>query len=57
MTCPKCKKEMEKGTLKGGSDFELEFGTQTNLLNQYKDGKPVNAYHCKDCGFIEMYTK
>lgn len=58
--CPKCKNEMEKGIL---LDQMIPFGyAQQNWASGYKwllftkNKKKIDAYKCKNCGYIECYA-
>lgn len=50
--CPKCGGEMEIGHLPGA--FSWSAGKS---LWSIKESSRIFAYKCKNCGYVEFYTK
>jgi hypothetical protein len=63
--CPKCQGEMEEGFIgdnsHGGGALKQKWGkqiTKTLGINMgVEDGKEVETYRCKNCAYLESYTK
>lgn len=62
--CPKCGGEMEEGLItdKGHLDADMTsqiWGTKIKGLfkTNVENSKNVIVYRCKNCGYLESYTK
>ena len=65
-SCPKCSKPMEQGFVPDFSYGSILVGSwhaglpkksffrRTNV--SFKDGIPIGAFRCSNCGFVELYA-
>ena len=71
-TCPKCQGRMEEGWImdsSGGAPVQTQWvqggverkpilwGTFDEIVLQGKTRKPLTAYRCVECGFVELYAE
>lgn len=67
MKCPKCDGEMVVGYVldsrTGGADFPAVWlrghsKRRVSLIRgPYGQGKPITAYRCEACGYLELYAR
>lgn len=64
MECPKCKGDMEKGVLADEGMWgawlvrRLRWAESVGILGLLaKNLKPIEAYRCQKCGYLENYAK
>jgi predicted nucleic-acid-binding Zn-ribbon protein len=69
--CPKCENQMKKGWIKDSVESaqtearwiagEVErrpifFGMVEEIILEGKTIKPLTAYRCPECGYVELYA-
>ena len=56
--CPKCGGEMKKGSLFGSMGTFVEFSDkESESFWSLGNTSKINAYACKTCGYVEIYTE